>query len=301
MTAERMDPLPDCPRCGRSMVVRRARSGSRAGPRFLGCSEFPRCRATSDLPITAISSPPVGPGSVVGTPGGSARLVYERRHRSWVEARPGRILTAAASAPLAAVFVFAVVSRSSPSLGFVAAVGTALVIALGAFVAPHSITAWRTGSVGEERTAVWLAPLRREGFVVIHDRKIPASRANIDHVVIGPPGVFVIETKNIAGRLEIDDDDIRIAGRRVAAVDEVLREAQATYRALATYLQPRGLGVVAVVCVHRADLPWFRREVRKVRIVTGRGLVGLLRQSRAILSDEDITALAALATQNLHE
>ncbi|MDP9270153.1 MAG: NERD domain-containing protein, partial [Chloroflexota bacterium] len=61
-------------------------------------------------------------------------------------------------------------------------------------VVPIHITAWATGADGEARTARVLEPLRAEGFAILHDRRIPGGRANIDHIVIGPPGVFVVET-----------------------------------------------------------------------------------------------------------
>ncbi len=37
---------------------------------------------------------------------------------------------------------------------------------------------------------------------MLHDRKIPGSRANIDHLVIAPGGVFVIDAKHYSGRVE---------------------------------------------------------------------------------------------------
>ena len=62
-------------------------------------------------------------------------------------------------------------------------------------VLPNAVLAWNTGAEGETRTAEFLASLEPAGFVVLHDRLMPASRANIDHVVVGPTGVFVIETR----------------------------------------------------------------------------------------------------------
>jgi four helix bundle suffix protein len=38
-------PLP-CPKCGQPMVLRTARTGSRAGSQFWGCSTYPDCRGT---------------------------------------------------------------------------------------------------------------------------------------------------------------------------------------------------------------------------------------------------------------
>jgi hypothetical protein len=39
--------------------------------------------------------------------------------------------------------------------------------------------------------------------VVLHDRLKPGTRWNIDHVIVGPRGVYVIDAKHYSGRLEI--------------------------------------------------------------------------------------------------
>lgn len=43
---KRADPDAErlCPKCGSKLVLRTVKSGARAGTRFWGCSEFPRCR-----------------------------------------------------------------------------------------------------------------------------------------------------------------------------------------------------------------------------------------------------------------
>ena len=41
-----------CPRCGKALVLRTAKSGPHAGKRFYGCSGFPGCRYTESLPET---------------------------------------------------------------------------------------------------------------------------------------------------------------------------------------------------------------------------------------------------------
>jgi hypothetical protein len=53
------------------------------------------------------------------------------------------------------------------------------------------------GYLGERAVAEYLEPLRAEGFRVFHDVPAEGRRKsfNIDHVLIGPPGVSVIETK----------------------------------------------------------------------------------------------------------
>jgi hypothetical protein len=123
--------------------------------------------------------------------------------------------------------------------------------------------------------------------------------ANIDHVVIGPPGVFVVETKNIRGKVRISGSEVRIGGHRVAVVEEVTREVQAVWNALGSYLEPRGLRVEAVVCSHRAGLPVFWSSVRGIPIVSGRGLVRRLRKAPVRLTPDEVHELATLALKNL--
>ena len=61
------------------------------------------------------------------------------------------------------------------------------------------------GAAGETRTAEALAALGPE-WVVLHDQRWPGRRlANIDHVVIGPGGIFVIDSKNWSGDLRVAD------------------------------------------------------------------------------------------------
>jgi Nuclease-related domain len=38
---------------------------------------------------------------------------------------------------------------------------------------------------------------------VLHDLAVAGSRASIDHLVIGPGGVFVIDSKLYTGRLQL--------------------------------------------------------------------------------------------------
>jgi Nuclease-related domain len=65
---------------------------------------------------------------------------------------------------------------------------------------PQSTRAWAVGGRGEERLGKFLETLHdEEKIVVLHDRRVPRSRANIDHVAVTANGVFVIDAKNYAG------------------------------------------------------------------------------------------------------
>ncbi len=66
---------------------------------------------------------------------------------------------------------------------------------------PQSTRAWATGARGEEKLAKALEGIA--GMRVLHDRRVPGTRGNIDHIVIGPAGIFVVDTKNYQGKIEI--------------------------------------------------------------------------------------------------
>lgn len=67
----------------------------------------------------------------------------------------------------------------------------------------QSTRAWKVGAEGERRVAEVLTGVG--GIAVLHDRRIPGSRANIDHLVVGPAGVFVVDAKKHQGRVEARD------------------------------------------------------------------------------------------------
>jgi hypothetical protein len=66
----------------------------------------------------------------------------------------------------------------------------------------QSTRAWIAGAIGEERVGLALDELRSDQVAVLHDRRIPGSRANIDHLVVTSSGVWVIDAKRYKGRAE---------------------------------------------------------------------------------------------------
>lgn len=68
---------------------------------------------------------------------------------------------------------------------------------------PQTTKAWATGAAGEERLGARLNELSTDTLRVLHDRRIPGSRANIDHLAITPTGVWVVDAKKYKGRPEL--------------------------------------------------------------------------------------------------
>lgn len=64
---------------------------------------------------------------------------------------------------------------------------------------------WVKGLEGENIVLEQLNRLPKDYFV-FHDITLPRGYGNIDHIVIGPTGLFVIETKNYSGKFRIIGD-----------------------------------------------------------------------------------------------
>ncbi len=64
-------------------------------------------------------------------------------------------------------------------------------------------SSWRKGAEGEEFVGRILEELSQgRGFITIHDRLIPGSVANIDHIVVTNSKVFVVDAKKYAGKID---------------------------------------------------------------------------------------------------
>jgi hypothetical protein len=67
----------------------------------------------------------------------------------------------------------------------------------------QSTSAWDKGNQGEVAVGIFLDRYSNEsGFFALHDRQIPRSKANIDHILITDRGVFVIDAKNHKGMIQ---------------------------------------------------------------------------------------------------
>lgn len=70
------------------------------------------------------------------------------------------------------------------------------------------IERWGRGAAGEELVGVVLDGLRERGWFALHD--VHLGRGNIDHVLVGPAGIFTIETKSHRGRIHAEKLDARM-------------------------------------------------------------------------------------------
>lgn len=111
---------------------------------------------------------------------------------------------------------------------------------------------WAAGADGEERTAALLADLDRR-YAVFHDLALPGTRANVDHLVIGPGGVFLVDSKNYRGAVREDPTVGLVHNSRPLA--DVFATVLAERARVAVELRLPPADIHPLVVVHTAVLP----------------------------------------------
>jgi len=124
---------------------------------------------------------------------------------------------------------------------------------------PQSTRAWEQGAVGEERLGARLDSFASENIAVLHDRGIPGTRANIDHIVVTRSRIWVIDAKRYKGRPELvvegglfraRVEKLLVARRdRTKLVDGVLKQVDLVQSTVGP------LPVSGVLCFVDADWP----------------------------------------------
>lgn len=173
---------------------------------------------------------------------------------------------------------------------------------------------WRVGADGEVIVAQLLRELTApSGFVravrrpppwrVLHS--VPLGEGDIDHLLVGPPGIVTINTKHHrGGRLVVDGDMVTIDDITTTYVQQARTEATVTAAAIGSRLRAAGrhdlarrLVVHPVVAVHGGVLRVVRWP-RGVTITTTNTLVHALRSMPAVIDDAAIPEIYAIARRS---
>jgi hypothetical protein len=229
-----------------------------------------------------------------GSPGRSALAAYRRRRAlelaAWTRSLAWRAPLVAAAGLV--VHVLAGQARL-PHGGLVGLAVAALVSWRLRFRPSEQARTWQRGAAGERHTARLLDRLTRDGYVVFHDLAVPGSPANVDHLVIGPTGLFVIDSKQWTGSVHQSADGLAWHNhyRLDRTVETVRWEAGTLGRLL-------GTRAAALLCVHGAHVHGGGLHVQGVAIVPAHLLRSALGYDR-VLSDADVALLATTAWTTL--
>lgn len=161
-------------------------------------------------------------------------------------------------------------------------------------LAKRKLKRLRMARDGERSVGQFLDELRGKGYRVLHD--IVGNDFNIDHLLIGPKGVFTIETKTISkpakGRADIDYDgtQILVNGFKPERDPVVQAKAQAHWiKGLLADLTGKSVAVRPAVVYPG----WFINQTSKggrpdVWVLNPKALPTFIANSNAELSEEDI-------------
>jgi Nuclease-related domain len=230
---------------------------------------------TPPAPTVAVPAEPIS-GSL-GSPGRSALVAYRRRR---AEELAALTRTLAWRAPLAAAGVVGQVLAGEAGLPRAGLLGLAVAALVGwrlRFRPSEQARTWQCGAHGERRTARLLDRLTRDGYVVFHDLAVPGSPANVDHLVIGPSSVFVIDSKQWTGSVHQSVDGLAWHNhyRLDRTLETVRWEADTVGRLL-------GTRATALLCVHGAHVHGGGLHAQGVAIVPAHLLRGALGHDRGL-------------------
>ncbi len=242
-------------------------------------------------PTPVLADPTRTPRSGYGTPGRSAMATYRRERArelaAWARSLPWRATVVLAVAAGAAIVGSAVGFHGAAPLLAGLATGLAAGWRL-RFRVSRDTRAWRDGARGERATARLLRRVARHGCTVFHDVAIPGTPANADHVVIGPAGVVLVDSKRYTGRVWQGPDG-RVWHNHYP-MDRPLRSLRMECAAIAGLL---GVPVRPLVCVHGAHVDFAGLTAGDAEILPAGRLVNVLTAAGQRLSGADVRALVA--------
>jgi hypothetical protein len=142
---------------------------------------------------------------------------------------------------VAVVGILATYYSNLPLVGLMAS-------ALAIMACKENFRRWSNWFVGKRGELAITEALKRlpDDYVLLNDLTLPESRGNVDHLVIGPTGLFVIETKNYSGYVKCFRDNWQVNGRQISSLS---KQAKRNAIAIKNNLD-------AVFAEHRTKIPF---------------------------------------------
>jgi len=158
---------------------------------------------------------------------------------------------------------------------FLVAVAAAILLAWG----DRRLGNFLKGAKGEEWVAHELAFLSAE-YAVFNGLRLGGGKQNFDHIIVGPAGVFVVETKNWKGSVEFRDGKLYAGGKEPSRPP--LKQVKAAAVELVSYIDDAGCGdlpIHSVLCFLGTKLPEEIMNVNGVVVCSGARLVDVLQET----------------------
>ncbi|MFY1827552.1 nuclease-related domain-containing protein [Myxococcus fulvus] len=162
---------------------------------------------------------------------------------------------------------------------------------------PTNERAWRIGAEGEELVGASLDQLRSQGWHVEHDVRIGARGANVDHLVIGPPGVIAINTKAVSGPVTVAGPNLYVNDFPTDFIEKQEYEAQRVRNCLVEATRRRSLWVQGLIVFVR-ERPFVQAPPRNVGVLHISELLPVLLARPAKLEASEVAELVRAAQRN---
>ncbi|MFC9429494.1 UvrD-helicase domain-containing protein [Streptomyces sp. NPDC056987] len=171
--------------------------------------------------------------------------------------------------------------------------------------------AWEAAGEGERRVAAQLLVLTARGWRLLVDRRWPGTRAaNVDMLLVGPGGVFVLDVKNWRSAPETSDGGLRVGGEprhehtaKLLAVTKVVESAVAALGMSPVAVQPlmvfagqrvdAGLGRIRLLGEHEVG-PALLAERHRLRAESVRAVADHLER---VFPEYEASSVATEATE----
>ena len=164
---------------------------------------------------------------------------------------------------------------------------------LGRVLGEHTTErAWSQGAKGEKLVDEQLAHLP-DSWRVIPDIPLNKKDHNVDHLVIGPGGVFSVNAKNLSGRVWVTEHAFYVNGKPTDYLRKAQWEKREVTRRLAGSSVQFEVTPVIVVIADR-DRIVIKAQPDGVAVVKRREITKWLKGQPNRLAPEDVERLAAM-------
>ncbi|MDQ2662200.1 MAG: NERD domain-containing protein [Actinomycetota bacterium] len=157
---------------------------------------------------------------------------------------------------------------------------------------------WHSGAVGERHVADLLAQLG-PSWTVLHSVPVGTEGSDIDHVLIGPPGVFTINTKHHPGaRVWVAGHGLRVNNHPQHYLSNAAHEATRAGRVLskASGLTVEVVGIIAIVGATVTIKEPPHSDTAQIGVIPASALLDTVRVRRAY-SDDQLAMITAAAVR----
>ena len=197
---------------------------------------------------------------------------------------------------LCGVFLGAVLPRVAPGLAGVGFLAAAVFLVWAARDGLKGIDSYFKGARGEETVAALLATLP-VGYHIFHDVAC-GEAGGIDHVAVGPKGLFVIETKCWSGQVSVEGGVVLFNG--IVPSRDPIAQVRAAAQALSAFLSKRMDAVPAcipIVCFASNTLTKNSLKQDDTAVCNATALLSLITAHTGHVSSDDIERIVKVMEQ----